>query len=705
MPSIGNLAIVIRVAFLALPLTPALARAQAVEGQPEKLSNDQPSRPIQMPAASSEAREAFDDFERFSRRGAWERATKALYAIPEAQINRFVDGPDGFIIPVARKRRAVLSGLSPEGQAAYRLFYDAEAKKLLDQAEGTAEQSSLEKLYSAYFPTSVGDNGADRLGDLYFEQGRFDRAVDCWLAILRERPDSDISPALMAVKAALGLARAGRKGEIEAIRGELADRFADEVVTLGGRKAKAAEHLRTLVGDPDPSKVSHSSDSSTEGPPPTLSVTSAAWQLRFAASVTAGMTPPEVLQWEANPFSQIVPPVSIDGSRLYANYLGHVIALELGGGKMLWRSSSFHNIEVVAMQDQARMIDPSRFAILASSALVWSLGRDLKNLNMQGTSQLICRRAETGELVWQTNDLADYAGIDLVGLPILAQETLFLAGKTVSTNGQDNLPRQFVLAIRPHDGKILWKTEVGMFRETQRFYYYAMRDNTPQPRLTYRSGTVYIDTHLGVLARLDAESGELNWGYGYPTEPIKGQSIFFFRYQPQGPTPIGAPPMPFGEALLIKGAKADRVCVVDPDRMKLVWDRPIARSARLLGFDDQAVYLGGPDLGALDRQARALRWSTPMPGGNEELRALVRPDGLWQLTHRGIYEVDPKSGRVRRIFRGEDPGASGGDLVLTDRWLLAISNRSISAYPRGEAGADRAAGEGPGATKTRGSDD
>jgi outer membrane protein assembly factor BamB/TolA-binding protein len=703
--SIRSLAIVLRVAFLALLLTPALARAQAVEGQPEKLSNDQPSRPIQMPAASSEAREAFDDFERFSRRGAWERATKALYAIPEAQATRFVDGPDGFIIPVARKRRAVLSGLSPEGQAAYRLFYDAEAQKLLDKAEGTAEQSSLEKLYSAYFPTSVGDNAADRLGDLYFEQGRFDRAVDCWLAVLRERPDSEISPALMAVKAALGLARAGRKGEIEAIRGELADRFADEVVTIGGRKAKAAEHLRALLGEPAPAKVPNPSDSTVDGPPPALSATSAAWQLRFAASVTAGMTPPEVSQWEANSFSQVVPPVSIDGSRLYANYLGHVIALELASGKMLWRSSSFHNVEVLAMQDQARMIDPSRFAILASPGLVWSLSRDLKNLNFQGTSHLVCRRAETGELVWQTNDLADYAGIDLVGQPVLAQGTLFLAGKTASTNGQDNLPRQVVLAIRPHDGKILWKTEVGMFRETQRYYYYAMRDNTPQPRLTYRSGSVYIDTHLGVLARLDAESGELNWGYAYPTEPIKGQSIFFFRYQPQEPTPIGAPPMPFGEALLIKGAKADRVCVVDPDQMKLVWDRPIARSARLLGFDDQAVYLGGPDLGALDRQTRTLRWSTPMPGGSEEVRALVRPDGLWQLTHRGIYEVDPKSGRVRRIFRGEDPGASGGDLVLTDRWLLAISNRSISAYPRGEAGAERAAGEGPAASKSGGSDD
>src|SRR5262249_14602153 len=155
--------------------------------------------------ASSEVKEALDDFDRFQRRSAWERALKALYTIPEDQARRFVDGEDGFIITVATRRRALLSALPPEGQAAYRLVSDAAAQKLFDRAEGASELKDLEHLYSAYFPTSVGDNAADRLGDLYFELGRFDRAADCWLAVLRERPDTDLSPATLAVKAALAL--------------------------------------------------------------------------------------------------------------------------------------------------------------------------------------------------------------------------------------------------------------------------------------------------------------------------------------------------------------------------------------------------------------------------------------------------------------------------------------------------------------------
>ena len=84
---------------------------------------------------------------------------------------------------------------------------------------------------------------------------------------------------------------------------------------------------------------------------------------------------------------------------------------------------------------------------------------------------------------------------------------------------------------------------------------------------------------------------------------------------------------------------------------------------------------------------------------------LVRRDGLWQLTPRGIFEVDPRTGLVRRIFRGQDTGAEGGDLALTDRWLLAISNRTISAYPRGPARAEGIAREGKAAPRMGGSNE
>jgi hypothetical protein len=146
------------IAIFLLLFVPVLAYGQDKENEKEedKVSNDNPARPLQMPPASTDVRDAFDDFDRFRRRGAWERALKALYTIPDDQIARFVDGENHFIIPVARKRRQVLSGLPSDGQSAYRLFFDADAQKLFDEAEGVSELKNLERIYSAYFITSVG---------------------------------------------------------------------------------------------------------------------------------------------------------------------------------------------------------------------------------------------------------------------------------------------------------------------------------------------------------------------------------------------------------------------------------------------------------------------------------------------------------------------------------------------------------------------
>jgi outer membrane protein assembly factor BamB len=203
---------------------------------------------------------------------------------------------------------------------------------------------------------------------------------------------------------------------------------------------------------------------------------------------------------------------------------------------------------------------------------------------------------------------------------------------------------------------------------------------------------------VGILARLDADSGTLDWGYGYPTDAF--QSMYgFFYYQPQQPTVGPGAPLASGEALLIKGMQSDRLYAIDPDRMKVLWERPITKASRLLGAGDRAAFLGGAELSAMDLKSRALLWATRLPGGSMENRVVVRADGLWQLTPRGIYEVDPASGDVRRIFRGKEMGAAGGDLLLTDRWLLAISNRAIAAYPRRAARAEDPARVGPATTK------
>lgn len=681
------------IAMLVVLMAPSLAIGQTGTDpkDPNKVSNDDPARPLQMPPASTETKEALDDFDRFQRRGAWERALKSLYTIPDDQASRFVDGEKGFIIPVDRRRRAILAALPAAGQAACRLFHDADAKKLLDEADGPDERKKLERVYSAYFITTVGDNAADRLGDLYFEQGRFDRAADCWLDVLRERPDTDLAPAMLAVKAALALERAGRQSELEPLRGEIAEKYRDEPVTIGGRSGPAAEVLVKLLGEVVAGAESAGATQLSPGPNVSREI-EPAWQFRMADSIEAGMQPIERNQWRSNMLSVAVPAVTIDGEKLYVNYLSHVLALDLQDGKLIWRTSSFHNVELIAMQPVGQMLDPSRFAVVASGEYVWALSRDVKDQNMMAPFQLICYRAVNGEVIWKSSDGGDYAGFELVGVPVLAEGKLFIAAKTGPNRqmmGMQRPPQQYALAIRPYDGKIFWKTEIGSFRQGERYYYYAyMKDDAPQPRLVYRSGAIYVDTNVGILGRLDGETGTLDWGFGYKTESFSANSWMFYYYNRPEPGAGPGVPISIGSSMLVKGIQSDRLTAIDPDRMKVLWDRPIAKKSRVLGVVGDRMVLGGTELSAVDLNTRVMRWSTHLPGGSLDCRVLVRPDGIWQLTPRGIFEVDPASGEVRRIFRGKDLGSAGGDLVLTDRWLISISNRTITAYPRWGGGAE-----------------
>lgn len=652
----------------------------------DKISNDDPGRPLQMPPATTEVKEALEDFERFQKRGAWERALKALYTISEDQSLRFVDGDHGFIVPVARKRREVLTSLPPEGQAAYRLFYDAEARKLFDQAVGDAERTNLERIHSAYFTTSVGPAASDRLGDLYFEEGRFDRAADCWLAILRDRPDSDLPAATVATKAAIALHRAGRKSEFDQLREEIEDRHNAESATLGGRTGRPLELIADLVKADGPvAAATTATDRDVAAPVDLGDAVAPAWQFRIAESIEAGMTPAELTQWRSMLLSSASPAAAIDGPTLYVNYLGRLMALDLETGKLRWRTDSIHNVDQFANQPSAQMLDPANYAVIARGKRLWTVSKDLKDPNYNPAFQLECRRPEDGEVLWKLSDMPENAGYEPSGPPLLGEGKLFVPAKIQQG---EPLPRQWILALRPEDGRPLWKTEVAVSRQAQPMYsYYGRSNKSASVRLTLRSGALYVDTHAGLLARLDADSGTLDWGYGYETAPLETERYFFNGQQEQQPRAAGEPPLGLGESLVFKGIQSSSIYAIDPNRMTVAWRRPVGKDVRVLGVDDRSVYLGGEELAALDLESRTLSWATRLPGGSYNGEVLIGPDGIWQATPRGVFEVDARTGLVRRIFRGEDLGAQSPSLLLSKGRLLTVSNRAITAYPRRPADA------------------
>ena len=488
---------------------------------------------------------------------------KSLYTIPDNQALRFIDGENGFIIPIERKRRMILSALPPNGQAACRLFYDAEAKKLLDEADGPSELKNLERIYSAYFITSVGDNAADRLGDLYFEAGRFDRAADCWLAILRDRPDTDLSPALITVKAAVALFRAGRQSELEQVRADLVNRYADEKLTIGGRTAGRRPLLQGLLDDAKASDADRSASHAERWDRSSAGRFAPAWQMRFAESVEAGMTPQELTQWETNPLSIAVPAVTIEGSTLFVNYLGFYFALDLKSGKMLCaRRPSITSMSSACSNRPDSSIQPIRDPRLRRTPLVPGTGHEGPEFHGPVPPDLPSGRNGRGHLEIEGPGRLRHVRPRSAADPGRRQ-ALHPGQVRANPQPRQGQPQQFVLAIQPHDGKLLWKTEVGLFRQgQQRNVLLPIRsagNDPPAAAPLPGRGRLYVDTHPASwddsTPTPDSSTGATATNRRLPV----AVAVLLIGSSAQEPMPAGSPPVESGEAFLIKGSQSDRL--------------------------------------------------------------------------------------------------------------------------------------------------
>ncbi|HET6883561.1 MAG TPA: hypothetical protein VFI31_25640, partial [Pirellulales bacterium] len=216
----------------------AVPAAATPEGDP-----NQPKRPFSLPAQKTEVADSLADFRRLADKGTWERAFKALEKVQEADPNALTPSTDGLYMPTRLVVRQALAELPPAGKQAYRLFHDADAKALYDQAQGKDEIEKLRKVVTDHFITSVGDSAADRLGDIYFEQGEMGKAAECWQAVLNWCPESALPRVRLLVKSALAEARGGHWDAFVELNREVHQRHSDERVMLGGKQVSAAEYL------------------------------------------------------------------------------------------------------------------------------------------------------------------------------------------------------------------------------------------------------------------------------------------------------------------------------------------------------------------------------------------------------------------------------------------------------------------------------
>ena len=648
-----------------------LAGAQVAPGiySPYATASDgeKPNAAFTLPTQSADAKSSVDEFQRMVTHEQWEKAFQALDAVAKKTSSGFIDRGDGVLVPASLLVRGLLSGLPPAGKNAYRLFYDAQATRLWDQAVGKAEAENLTSIVANHLISSIGDRAADRLGDLHFERGDFEQAASAWQAILTYCPDSKIPKPQTIAKVATALARARRWAEFAEIEQMVRDRFAGDEVEIGGRRVAAVRLLADLASSAEstgPVVVSTLRDDITlpEQNEPL-------WRFPF-------LTKP-AQSGEANPFMMVdaygrprandfLIPAAADDERVYVNVFGVEMAFDLETGKLVWRSGKLHLINFQQHQQGAA---PERYTLDVHGKRTWSVGRDPQQAAQQGPFALTVRDSATGSEAFSSRRAL--SSWSILGAPLVVGDVVYIGAQRNRQGRELSL-----LVLGASDGKLRKTIAIGNYAVDQNQLY---NNVAARPTFALDADRLYLDTNAGALVAVNPQAGLIDWAMMYESPaPPAGYNN---GYQP--PQSSASRPLVAGGMVFAKGMRSPRLVGVAADGPKLTWNRPTSDSAMLVGVDDERIYLAGEDLTAYSRKTQELLWATQLPRSAEWTAPLMTATRIYQFTSRGVCEVDKKSGDILRIFRGDDLGSLGGSLFVAGGKLITVSNVAVTAYPLG----------------------
>jgi len=704
---------------LALAAAVAILARQSVRGVPlvtttivasddpfAATSAENPQSPPQgfvVPRADSHTIDRLEDFDRFVSKKAWERALHTINELMDADPNAMVPADHGFMFPIEMRVKRSLLRLPPEGRDAYRLFNDANARQLWASIQNPGRNSgqrsapnsaaspaaappadelaTLRKLASRYFLTSVGDLAADRLADALFEQGDFSGAEHLWSFILREYPDSHLSPAKLRVKQCVALARLGRPDQLAAVAAQLREQSAGQKVTIGGREVDAADFAQSLLSRQPQNPAGSNSASANPASPNSAGAAAdslrlpaaddALWQIHIITpDVQAALDQQAVVSGQ-NVFFRPngnVPAAAVDGKRLYVNWFGVVYAADLQTGKMLWRSGKFIEAAQKAATFLQYGMSLNHFGLSVQGDRVFAMQQDPPNTQPNAPSRLQCFDAATGKSLWTTDSL----GVAVVSTPYIMDGTAFLAGVNTADGNMS------LVAIHLDSGQQDWKLDLGKPAGTPN-----NRGGTDisSPAMLGSRGMLYVATNNGALLAVNPSDHRLQWAFQHDTKPIGGeQRVFFGGMQVvEAETPCTL--LDDQGTTYLKDSSARLLYALDCEGPSVKWKRPISTDETVIGIEGQIAWLLGDDLSALDLKSQKLLWCVKIPANSTSLRPIVGPRDIFVASSRGIYDVDRASGDVKQIFRGADRDAAGGRLFVAGDKLICVTDMAVTAYP------------------------
>lgn len=673
------------------------------------------------------------------RQGQWESAVelyqRAISQFPEALTSLGPDevpdagraGADEMLqvfVNVSDYAQRRIALLPPEALKSYRNRVDVQARLLFEQGRDGLDPGPLRRVVESYYCSSWGDDAAELLADLAFQEGRFDEATALYRRLLPPSedsptasvyPDPSIDVARVAAKAILCDEATGRGVGLEAVRG-FAESYPGASGRLAGREGDYEEILAlalnedalrfsegldarwpTFAGDPTRSKVL------PEPVDPGQLVWSIPYLASFDSASNLAASPPRfgidlgTSQDDSPPYFPV-----LQGDELLLTDGNEVQSYALEGSPdgrpapaPTWRAALPTRSPTAARPT----IGVDRYTLTVQGDRVYvrlgPSGTEFQmrnNASAPSTAIVAIDRRRPEMPAWirtadeviaspdQPNGAMLRGQVAFGGAPLADEQGVYVA---MLKPGTQTLT--WVACLDPDSGRTKWVRFIcsGTSPSFTRGMGVRNRGMIVNPELGHRllsigGSTLYYQTDLGALASLDAQSGRINWLSSYPRvldAPRGGMEAVNHN-----------PAVVHEDLVIISPEDSDRIFAFDRQTGRLAWQvDPGGRVAHLLGVADGKVVATGNHVWTIDARSGELRSRWP-EGQTLEVgygRGLLADGEIYWPTRDRLYVLDQRAGRptdrppieLRAVF-----GCGGGNLVAGDGYLVIAEKDHLRVF-------------------------
>jgi len=632
-----------------------------------------------------------------------------------------------------------LAALPPEGLEIYRRRVDEQAERWYQQGKSERDVAPLQRVVGELFCSSWGDDALDLLGDLCFEQGRFDEALAYYRQLVPDPgtdrsgltyPSPTLDLARVAAKKFLCHAALGNPAPTEAEVDAYAKTYPDAAGALAGRTGPYLKTLKSAL------------ESDQLAPPPQLD---GRWPT-FAGSPTRTRviaSPVDVgsLQWrvslpaidltrrsQVNTFGPRMgtpsqPKVSEDrllayhpilvGDQVIVGTQNKVLAFNLNerpgdenqgakpqsiGVEPAWEAPPDPMAKVPRAQYPSTPIP--RYTLTTQGDRIYArLGPPASSSQAQASgtpSRIIAldRRTE-GKVLWSVNagqvtlpgraaDRVDRLAFE--GTPVANGESVFVA-----LTERREQTSTYVLCLNADNGDPRWVRYVGAASDDADvgagfgFPGVGMGVNPNLNDLGHRllsldGSSIYYQTNLGAVVALDAVSGTIRWVASYPR---------LDRSQGGARQDRDLNPAVVHEGrVIVAPDDSSRIYAFDAETGRLLWKtNPLPAEVRLvhlLGVAKGRVIATGNRVLAFDVKTGELASAWPDSGHAYAGfgRGVLAGDRIYWPTRSEIHVLDQET--VTRaepsIKLQESFQTSGGNLVVGDGYLVVAQADALVVF-------------------------